>query len=154
MHPDSIHIQTYYSRVPLPWVHQCRGWHEEQCGRQKQWTTKVPHFNQNKSYLCNVMINISYGQGRELAKLTLSFSKSAFSAVLACSSTPTLGLTGVGSGCMLTWPPRRWWAWPSLQSTVLKNFCRPSWNQETMWSYQIVLIGPPWITKLISIWST
>merc|ERR1711936_1190524 len=29
-------------------------------------------------------------------------------AALACSSTPTLGLTGVGSGCMLTWPPRRW----------------------------------------------
>ena len=28
-------------RVPLSWVHQCGGWHEEQCCRQKQWTAEV-----------------------------------------------------------------------------------------------------------------
>ena len=126
----NINIQTHYSEFHFP---------EFTSAVADMKNSVADRNNGQPRFFISTTLNLTCAMQRSryhVAKQKhLRCSKSAFSAALACSSTPTLGLTGVGSGCMLTWPPRRWWASPSFQSTVLDNgFCRPSWNQETMWS--------------------
>ena len=103
MHPDFIHIQTYHSEFHFP---------EFTSAVADMKNSVADRNNGQPRFFISTTLNLTCAMQRSryhVAKQKhLRCSKSAFSAALACSSTPTLGLTGVGSGCMLTWPPRRW----------------------------------------------
>ena len=71
MHPDSIHIQTYYSEFHFPEFTSAVA---DMKNSVADRNNGQPRFNQIKSYLCNAKIKVSCGQ----AKLTLEMFKVCF----------------------------------------------------------------------------
>ena len=74
MHPDIIHIQTYYSEFHFPEFTSAVA---DMKNSVADRNNGQPRFIHIKSYLCNAKIKVSYSQGRGLAKLILSCLKSA-----------------------------------------------------------------------------
>ena len=74
IHPDIIHIQTYYSEFHFPEFTSAVADMKNSVADRNNGQPRFIHF---KSYLCNAKIKVSYGQGRELAILIPSCLKSA-----------------------------------------------------------------------------